>query len=70
MASYQQHYDSVLLDAGLRAPVVGAAAAAAVDDELESVGLLRDDSHVAAPRLSFGSESLLTLLANHVGRWL
>ena len=57
VASYQQHYDSVMLDAGLPAAAAAAAAAvvAAADDELESVGLLRDDSH-PAHRLSFGSD--------------
>jgi len=54
VASYQQHYDSVMLDAGLPAAAAAAAAVAAADDELESVGLLRDDSH-PAHRLSFGS---------------
>jgi len=51
VASYQQHYDTRLLDAG-----GAAAAAAAGDDDLESVGLLRDDSHFTH-RLSFGSAS-------------
>ena len=55
VASYQQHYDSVMLDAGLPAAAAAAAVVAAADDELESVGLLRDDSH-PAHRLSFGSD--------------
>jgi len=53
VANYQQHYDSLLLDAGGPA----AAAAGAGDDELESVNLLRDDTH-HTHRLSFGSDSV------------
>jgi len=57
VASYRHHYDSVMLDAGAPA-ATAAAAAAAGDDELEAVGLLRDDSH-ATHRLSFGSDKSL-----------
>ena len=53
VATYQQTYDSVLLDAGGPA-AAPAGAAAAGDDDLESVNLLHGDSH-PAHRLSFGS---------------
>ena len=59
VASYQQTYDSVLLDAGGPAP----AGPAGGDDDLESVNLLHGDSH-AAHRLSFGSVSHLSLSAD------
>jgi len=52
-----QHYDTLMLDPG--GP--SAAAAAAGEDDLESVGLLRerDESHFSQ-RLSFGSASTRT----------
>jgi len=51
-----QHYDTLMLDPG--GP---SAAAAAGEDDLESVGLLRerDESHFSQ-RLSFGSASTRT----------
>ena len=56
VANYQQHYDSLLLDAGGPAgPAAGPAAGG--DDELESVNLLLDDSSHVTHRLSFGSVS-------------
>jgi len=47
VATYHHQYDTRLLDAG-------SAAAGTADDDPESVGLLRDDSHTGH-RLSFGS---------------
>jgi len=43
------------MDVGI--PPAAAAAAVLIDDDLESVGLLRDDSHTSAHRLSFGSDT-------------
>ena len=51
-----QHYDTLMLDPGGPS---AAATGAAGEDDLESVGLLRDESHFSQ-RLSFGSASTRT----------